>query len=251
MGLKETAILAGGCFWGMQELVRRFLVSRVHASATTAATLPMPLTAITARMPRRSKWYSIRRSSVIARCWNFLPDSRSQHAQPAGQRKRVVLPFRHLLHYARAAADRAGNDCRRRRLGPVAGQGGHRSQTRRPLLAGRAGAPGLSATSSEWLHLPLSTPAVEAPRWLHALEGCPWSASARSRTVLTQRFHDERPRPHECPAVASSAVDRCAREPELAARAGRSRRRVQGYFCFQHGCPGCHSHGFPTLKSAG
>ena len=23
MGLKETAILAGGCFWGMQELVRK------------------------------------------------------------------------------------------------------------------------------------------------------------------------------------------------------------------------------------
>ena len=51
----------------------------------------------------------------------------------------------------------------------------------------------------------------------------PVSQRAVRNRSLTQRFHDERPRPHESPAVASSAVDRCAREPDSATRAGRSR----------------------------
>jgi peptide-methionine (S)-S-oxide reductase len=36
---EERAVLAGGCFWGMQDLIRRYEGVISRASATPAATL--------------------------------------------------------------------------------------------------------------------------------------------------------------------------------------------------------------------
>src|SRR3546814_2679840 len=52
---------------------------------------------------------------------------------------------------------------RRRRLRPVAGQGGDAGRTGGRFLGGRTGAPGLPAETSRRLHLPLRAPRLEAP----------------------------------------------------------------------------------------
>ena len=57
----ETAILAGGCFWGMQDLLRRYPGVLQRASATPAAMYRMPLIATMATTPKRSKSFSTRR----------------------------------------------------------------------------------------------------------------------------------------------------------------------------------------------
>ena len=73
----------------------------------------------------------------------LLPDPRSDHQEPAGQRRRHQLPLGDLLRRRRAEARRAGHHRRCRRLGPVARQGRHGGRSRRRLLGGRAGASGL------------------------------------------------------------------------------------------------------------
>ena len=69
MSSKEIAVLAGGCFRGMQGLVRKLPGLAAHASAT-AVTFPMPPTVVAARSPRHSKQSSLRSMPVFARCWN-------------------------------------------------------------------------------------------------------------------------------------------------------------------------------------
>ena len=59
--MTETAILAGGCFWGMQDLIRKRARRRSRpASATPAATCRTRPTATTAPTPRRSRSSSTR-----------------------------------------------------------------------------------------------------------------------------------------------------------------------------------------------
>ena len=93
----------------------------------------------------------------------LLPDPRPDDQGPPGQRHRLQLPLGDLLHERRAAPGRRGHDRRRRRLGPVARQGGDRGQRGRPVLGGRARAPGLPPALPERLHLPLPAPRLEAP----------------------------------------------------------------------------------------
>ncbi len=92
----------------------------------------------------------------------LLPDPRPDHQEPPGQRHRGQLPLGDLLHERRAEARRRGHDRRRRRLGPVAGQGRHRGRAGRAVLGGRAGAPGLPGAVPERLHLPLPPAGLEA-----------------------------------------------------------------------------------------
>ena len=78
------------------------------------------------------------------------PTTRNRQGNDVGHE----LSLGDLLHQRRAEARRRGHDRRRRRLGPVAGQGRDRSRAGGRFLGGRAGAPGLSGANPKRLHLP-------------------------------------------------------------------------------------------------
>ena len=66
----ERAILAGGCFWGMQDLMRRYpgvISTRVGYSG---GDVPNATYRNHGTMPKQSKSSSILRSSVTGRCWS-------------------------------------------------------------------------------------------------------------------------------------------------------------------------------------
>ena len=159
----ETAILAGGCFWGVQDLIRKrpgVISTRVgytggdipnatyrnhgnHAEAIEIIFDPEQLS-----LPRPARV--------------LLPDPRSDDEEPPGQRRRRQLPVGHLLHDRRAAGDRRRHDRGRRRLRPLARQGGHRGHGGRSVLGGRTRASGLPRAVPRWLHVPLHPAELEA-----------------------------------------------------------------------------------------
>jgi hypothetical protein len=95
---EERAVLAGGCFWGVQDLIRRYdgvLSTRVGYTGAACLTL---LIAITAHMPKQSRSSLILPGSAIGRSRILFPDSRPKHTQSPGQRRRDQLPICDLLH---------------------------------------------------------------------------------------------------------------------------------------------------------
>ena len=159
----ETAILAGGCFWGVQELLRQRDGShldpgRIHRWGERQPDLPQP-----SRSRRGGRDRLRPRADLLpGHPRVLLPDPRPDDQGPPGQRRRLQLPLGDLLHERRAAPGRRGHDRRRRGLGPVARQGRDRDQRGRPLLGGRARAPGLPPAHPERLHLPLPAAGLEA-----------------------------------------------------------------------------------------
>ena len=152
----ERAVLAGGCFWGMQDLIRKMdgvVSTRVgysggdvpnatyrnhgtHAEAIEIVFDP-------ARLGYRKLlefFFQI-----------HDPTTKNRQGNDRG------MSYRSAIYYTSDAqkAHRRGHDRRRRGVGPVAGQGRHRSRAGGTVLGGRARAPGLPRADPERLHLPL------------------------------------------------------------------------------------------------
>ena len=159
----ETAILAGGCFWGVQDLLRQrdgIVSTRVGYTGGRERQPDLPQPSGSRRGGRdrlRPRAHLLPRHPRV-----LLPDPRPDDQRPPGQRHRLQLPLRDLLHQRRATPGRRGHDRRRRRLRPLARQSRDRDQRGRPLLGGRARAPGLPPALPERLHLPLPTAGLEA-----------------------------------------------------------------------------------------
>ena len=96
-GVEEKAILAGGCFWGMQDLIRKrpgVLSTRV---GYTGGDVPNATYRNHGRTPRRSRSPSTRPDLVPRPARVLLPDPRPDDARPPGQRHRRELPVGDLL----------------------------------------------------------------------------------------------------------------------------------------------------------
>ena len=103
----ERAVLAGGCFWGMQDLIRKMpgvISTRVgytggdvpNATYRNHGTHAEAIEII----------FDPRRAQLSAAARVLLPDPRSDDAQPPGQRHRHELSLGDLLHQPRAGARR-------------------------------------------------------------------------------------------------------------------------------------------------
>ena len=156
----EKAILAGGCFWGMQDLIRKrpgVVSTRVGYTGGDVA----------------NATYRNHGTHAEAIEITFDPDQTSYRdllefffqihdpttLQPPGQRRGHELPLGHLLRRRRAASGRRGHHRRRRSIGSLAGQGRHRSRSGRD----RSGRPNPS-TRTTWSTIPTATRATSRAR---------------------------------------------------------------------------------------
>ncbi len=159
----EKAILAGGCFWGLQDLIRKrpgVISTRV---GYTGGDVP-------------NATYRNHHGHAEAMEIIFDPEKISyrdllefffQVHDPTTLNRQgndIGTSYRSAIFYLerRPEADRRGHHRRRRRLRPVAGQGRHRGDGGRAVLGGRARAPGLPGEVPQRVHLPLRPPGLEA-----------------------------------------------------------------------------------------
>jgi peptide-methionine (S)-S-oxide reductase len=152
-GAVEKAILAGGCFWGMQDLIRKrpgVLSTRVGYTGGDV----------------ENATYRNHGTHAEAIEITFDPEQTSY---------RDLLEFFFQIHDP-TTLNRQGNDVgmsyrsaifyeddeQRRVAGPLARQGGHGGRAGGAVLGGRAGASGLSGALPERLHVPLPTSGLGA-----------------------------------------------------------------------------------------
>ena len=140
----ETAILAGGCFWGMEDLVRRMpgvLSTRVgytggdvpnatyrnHGTHAEALELVFDPSKISYRR--------------ILEFFFQIHDPTTPNRQGNDR----GMSYRSAIYYLDDAQKQmAEQTIRRRRIRPLARQGRHRNRCRRAFLGSRTGTPGLS-----------------------------------------------------------------------------------------------------------
>ena len=100
------AILAGGCFWGMQDLIRRRpagVDGRTRVGYTGGQNRPNATyrkSSGTHAEAIEDHVRSATRRTIRAHPRVLLPDPRSDHREPAGQRRRYQLPVGDLLRRA-------------------------------------------------------------------------------------------------------------------------------------------------------
>ena len=162
-GSTERAVLAGGCFWGVQDLLRRYpgvISTRVGYSGgevPNATYRNHGNHAEAVEIIFDPKIISFRKLLEF-----FFQIHDPSTREPPGQRPRRQLPLGDLLHQRRAEAGRARHHRRCRCFRALAGQGGHRGDRRRAVLGSRARASGLSGKIPRWLHLPLRPAGLDA-----------------------------------------------------------------------------------------
>ncbi len=139
MSNKETAILAGGCFWGMQDLIRKMPgvhSTRVGYSGGDVANATYQNHGSHAEAievifdPAKLSFRSLLEFFFQI----HDPSTRNRQGNDLGPSYRSGIYFTSEAQRATAIQDHR----RRRCIGTLAGQGGHRSQSRRTVLAGRA-----------------------------------------------------------------------------------------------------------------
>jgi hypothetical protein len=122
----ETAILAGGCFWGMEELLRAIpgvLETEVGYAGGRTANPDLRAGQDRPHRPRRVGEGGVRPGGALLRPAArdmVLPHARPDDRQPPGQRRRDAVPVGRLRDLARAAPHRRGGEGPRRRLRQVA-----------------------------------------------------------------------------------------------------------------------------------
>ena len=159
----KKAILAGGCFWGMEDLIRKqpgVVSTRVGYTGGENAN------ATYRNHPGHAEAIEIIYDPSQTDFRNLLEFFFQIHDPTTKNRQGndVGTSYRSAIFYRRRRAEerRAGHHRRRRRVRPVAGQGGHRGDAGERLLGGRARAPGLSRALPERVHLPLPAAGLEA-----------------------------------------------------------------------------------------
>ena len=126
--MTETAILAGGCFWGVQELLRErpgVVSTRVGYSGD-----PNTPNATYRRHGDHAEAVEIVFDPERISYREILEFFFQIH-DPAGQRRRPQLPLRDLLHERGAEGGCPGHHRRRRRVRPLAGPREHRRRAGR------------------------------------------------------------------------------------------------------------------------
>ena len=160
----QKAILAGGCFWGMQDLIRkRPGVVSTRVGYTGGNTPNATYRNHGTHAEAIEITYNPDQTSYRDLLEFFFQVHDPTTQESAGQRHRAQLPIGDLLRGRRAEAHRRRHHRRRRGFRPVAGQGRDRGRAGRPVLARGAGAPGLFGALPERLHLPLRAAQLEAP----------------------------------------------------------------------------------------
>ena len=152
----ETAVLAGGCFWGVEDLIRRqpgVLDTRVGYTGgsndhATYRKHPGHAEAVEIVFDPSKTTYR----DILAFFFQIHdPSTLNRQGNDIG----IELPLGDLPVGRRAGAGRARHDRRRGRVGPVAQEGRDHDRARRPVLGGRARAPGLPRAHPARLHVPL------------------------------------------------------------------------------------------------
>ena len=125
-GERETAILAGGCFWGMEEILRNIpgvVGTEVGYTGGTVANATYAIVKQRRLRPRRSGQGDLRPAADLLRAAPrlVLPHARPDDEEPPGQRHRHVVPFGDLLSPARRSR-RPPPRCRRASTSPASGR---------------------------------------------------------------------------------------------------------------------------------
>ena len=141
----ERAVLAGGCFWGMQDLIRKrpgVISTRVGYTGGDVANATYRNHGSHAEAieiifdPEQESFRDLLEFFFQI----HDPTTKNRQGNDIGDQ----LPLGDLLHRRRAARDRRRHDRRRRGVGTVARQGGHRGRRR----SARSGKPSPSTRTT-------------------------------------------------------------------------------------------------------
>jgi len=160
----ERAVLAGGCFWGMQDLIRRkpgvvsTRVGYTGGDVPNATYLNHGTHAEAIEIVFDPEKISYR--ELLEFFFQVHdPTTLNRQGNDRGMSYRSAIFFHQRRTEARGGRDYRGRQC----LQPLAWKGCDGGRTGWRLLGGGAGTPGLLATESEGVYVPFRASKLEAP----------------------------------------------------------------------------------------